>query len=85
MGAQKEEVTIADTKIQSPYNTYQNAGLPPGPISTVIGDAMDAVINYTHSDDLYFFADTDGVVHFYKNQDDFYQGIEDEGLLKDSD
>jgi UPF0755 protein len=28
LGAQKEELTIADTKIKNPYNTYQNPGLP---------------------------------------------------------
>ena len=28
LGAQKEEITFADTEIQNPYNTYVNAGLP---------------------------------------------------------
>lgn len=82
-----DRVELKQSQLDSdnPYNTRKFAGLPPGPISTVIGDAMDAVLNYTQSDDLYFFADPDGVVHFYKNQSDFEQGIEDEGLLTDSD
>ena len=33
LGAQKEIITYADTEIQNPYNTYQNPGLPPGPIA----------------------------------------------------
>ena len=84
---QIDRVELKQSQLDSdnPYNTRKFAGLPPGPISTVIADAMDAVINYKDSDDLFFFADGDGVVHFYKNQADFSQGIEDEGLLTDSD
>jgi cell division protein YceG involved in septum cleavage len=44
---------------------------------------MDAVLNYEKSDDLFFFADENGKVHFFKTQEDFSQGIEDIGLLKD--
>ncbi len=82
-----DRVELKQSQLNSdnPYNTRKFAGLPPGPISTVIGDAMDAVLNYEKSDDLYFFADENGKVHFFKNQADFEQGIEDIGLLKDSD
>jgi UPF0755 protein len=84
---QEDRVELKQSQLDSdnPYNTRKFAGLPPGPICQVIGDAMDAVINYVKSDDMFFFADEDGVVHFYKDADSFYQGIEDEGLLKDDD
>ncbi len=80
-----DRVELKQSQLDSdnPYNTRKFAGLPPGPISTVIGAAMDAVLNYEKSEDLFFFADENGKVHYYKNQDDFYQGIEDIGLLKD--
>ena len=82
-----DRVELKQSQLDSdnPYNTRKFAGLPPGPISTVIGDAVDAVINYEKSDDLFFFADEQGKVHFYKTLEDFNQGIEDIGLLKDSD
>ena len=80
-----DRVELKQSQLESdnPYNTRKFAGLPPGPISTVVGGAMDAVLDYEKSDDLFFFADENGTVHYYKNQDDFYQGIEDIGLLKD--
>ena len=43
LGTQKEEITIADTRIQNPYNTYQNPDLPPGPISSPGTRAIKAV------------------------------------------
>ena len=79
-----DRVELKQSQLDSdnPYNTRKFAGLPPGPISTVIGDAMDAVLNYEKSDDLFFFADENGKVHFFKTQEDFSKGIEDIGLLK---
>ena len=79
------ELKVSQLESDSPYNTRKVAGLPPGPICQVVADAVDAVLNYESSDDIYFFADEDGVVHYYKTQADFEQGIEDEGLLKDDD
>ncbi len=41
---------------KSPYNTYKIKGLPPGPISIAPVSTIDAVLNYTHSKNLYFCA-----------------------------
>ena len=84
---QEDRVELKQSQLDSdnPYNTRKFAGLPPGPICQVVGEAMDAVLNYEKSDNLFFFADEDGTVHYYRDQESFEQGIEDEGLLKDSD
>ena len=44
------------TKIDSPYNTYKHRGLPPGPIRVASIAAIDAVLNYTHSNYIYMCA-----------------------------
>ena len=43
----------------SPYNTYQNAGLPPGPICTPSIKTIDAVLNAPETDYLFFVARAD--------------------------
>jgi UPF0755 protein len=46
-------------EIDSPYNTYQNKGLPPGPINLPEISSIDAVLNYQDHDYLYFCARAD--------------------------
>lgn len=46
-------------EIQSPYNTYLHQGLPPGPICIPSIASLDAVLNYTRHDYLYFCAKDD--------------------------
>ena len=75
-GAQKEEITFADTEIQNPYNTYVNAGLPPGPIGSPSLDAIKAVLNPEQTDYLYFVADKDGHHRFTRTYDEHLQEIE---------
>jgi UPF0755 protein len=54
-----KRVTSIHTAINSPYNTYQNAGLPPGPICTASIQAIDAVLNAEQHDYFYFCAKED--------------------------
>ncbi len=52
----KQRVWEKDLDYDSPYNTYRNKGLPPGPISLVYPKAIDAVLNHERSNYIYFCA-----------------------------
>lgn len=54
-----KRVLLDDLKIASPYNTYANLGLPPGPIAMPDIDAIDAVLNPDVNDYIYFCASTE--------------------------
>ena len=64
MDTPKEDVTIADTQIDSPYNTYQHTGLPPGPIANPGMASIEAVLHPSETDYLYFVADRNGHNHY---------------------
>lgn len=55
-----KRVTFADMKVESPYNTYKYAGLPPGPIRIPSKGAIMAVLEAPDTDFLYFCARPDG-------------------------
>ena len=54
-----KRVTSKYTALNSPYNTYKNTGLPPGPISIVPIDVIDKVLNLEHHQYIYFCAKAD--------------------------
>lgn len=49
-----KRVLYGDLTINSPYNTYVNLGLPPGPIAMPDINAIDAVLNPENNDYIYF-------------------------------
>lgn len=51
-------VYLEDLKIDSPFNTYRNRGLPPAPINIPDISSIDAVLNYARHDYLYMCAST---------------------------
>lgn len=61
-------VREGDKHVQSPYNTYEHTGLPPGPINMPDESSIDAVLNYDKNDYLYMCAEADfsGRHHFCK-------------------
>lgn len=68
----------ADKNVVSPYNTYQNAGLPPGPISNPGRDALYAVLNPITSDNLYYISDSNGVnMYFAETYEEHQRNIQE--------
>lgn len=54
-----QRVLTADTRIDSPYNTYKYRGLPPGPINLPTIASLEAVLNYEKHDYIYMCAKED--------------------------
>jgi UPF0755 protein len=52
-------VLYSHLRTPSPYNTYINRGLPPGPICTASPSSLDAVLNAPKTDYIFFVADAD--------------------------
>ncbi len=65
-----------DTSINSPYNVYTKTGLMPGPVDSPSQDAIEASINQTKSENLYFVANvTDGKVYYAANQEEHDRNV----------
>ena len=59
-GYWKRDLTLADLGVASPYNTYVNVGLPPGPISNPGLSSILAVLQPADANYLFFVARPDG-------------------------
>src|SRR5207248_2461507 len=59
-GYWKGALTGQDLRVESPYNTYQRGGMPPGPICSPGLGSIDAVLDAGPTDLLYFVARSDG-------------------------
>lgn len=57
LGENKTVYSQEDTQINSPYNTYRNRGLPPGPITNPGLNAIQAAIYPKYTDYNYFLTD----------------------------
>lgn len=75
LGYAKEHVTLGDTQLQSPYNTYVSKGLPPGPIANPGKKSLDAVLHSENTDYLYFVADKEGHNHFSKTYEEHLAAV----------
>ena len=65
-GKKTGQLTNRDKLIDSVFNTYKYAGLPPAPIANPGLKAINAVLNPIPSDYLYYLTDLDSKTHFAK-------------------
>jgi UPF0755 protein len=56
--------SFGDLEVESPYNTYRNKGLPPGPIGNPGLSAIRDAISPVESEYLFYLTDEEGVMHY---------------------
>ena len=68
----KDVLTVEDTKIDSPYNTYQNKGLPPTPIANPGLASIKATLSPASTQALYYALDAESGTHkFFTSYGEF--------------
>ena len=82
LGEHKEELTLDDLQIDSPYNTYLYTGLTPGPISNPGLYSLNAALDPDETDYYYYAMDPDtGAHHFSRSESEhnrFLDSLEDD-------
>ena len=66
LGKGSFDLTMADLRSDSPYNTYTHKGLPPTPIGSPSLDSIRAAADPVDKGYLYYMADNTGVTHYSK-------------------
>ena len=80
LGDPKRELSLADLKVDSPYNTYEHTGLPPGPICNPSRQSLEAAIHPADTDYLYYVLKANGEEHYFTdNYDDFLRAKAEAG------
>lgn len=84
MGLVSKRVLFADLRVESPYNTYRNAGLPPGPIASPGAASLAAAVHPDSSDAMFFVAFPDGHSRFTRTFDEHTVAVKAARAARDS-
>lgn len=71
----KRSLTLNDLKLDSPYNTYTNKGLPPGPISNPGLAALKAVVYPKQTEYWFYLHDPKGGIHYARTNAEHEENI----------
>ena len=81
LGTNKKQLSFDDTRVDSPYNTYINRGLPPGPISNPGLNAITAAIYPQESDYFYFLSNPEtGEIIYARTLEEHNRNKDENGL-----
>lgn len=70
-----KQLSLADLKVKSLYNTYTNNGLPPAPISNPGLSAINAALHPAQTDYLYYLSDKAGTIHYARTLDEHNSNV----------
>lgn len=73
-------ISDQDRQLDSPYNTFLHAGLPPGPIGNPGAQALAACVNPPKTSYFYYFTDRQGTTHFESTLDQFNADVSRYGV-----
>ncbi len=77
----KPNIEIKSQKMFDAYNTYEGAGLPPGPICNPGLDAINAVLYPAETDYYFFLSDDDGEFYYAETLEEHEQNAVEAGLM----
>ncbi|MGH7245470.1 MAG: endolytic transglycosylase MltG [Candidatus Levyibacteriota bacterium] len=75
----KQDLTFDDLQVNSPYNTYKNPGLPPGPICNPGLSSLEAAAHPASTNYLYYYSDKTGKLHFARTLEEHNANIKKYG------
>ncbi|UXH44310.1 endolytic transglycosylase MltG [Rossellomorea vietnamensis] len=70
LGKHKDKTVYKDLEVESPYNTYQVKGLPPGPIANAGLSSIEAALQPEDTEYYYFLAASNGSVYYSETLDE---------------
>jgi len=74
-GRYRGAIYESDLQFDSPYNTYQYAGLPPGPIANPGAASLEAAMHPAHTEFLYFVSDNHGHHRFARDLEEHARNV----------
>ena len=69
------DLKVSQLDSDSPYNARKVSGLIPGPICSVPEIAIDGVLNYADTDDMFFYAGPDGTIYYAKTNEEHEKNV----------